>query len=297
MVAEGDALGLSRQQEEQAKARSADANTTVDLRLSDAYQWLLVPRQPEPTQPPIWEEVKADGPGRLPERAARKLVQNGGLYTSYPPVLLRFSLDGPLAALWENGSVVVNQLWDAYARYLYLHRLRDMGVLLECVANGPASTVWATEGFAVAEALDPRQPGRFAGLVAGAMAPPARGTTLLVEPSAADAQLGAERAEVQVPEDGDTATPPAGGVVGITKSRTAHRFYGVVAADPDRLGRDAGRVAQEVVAHLQGLVGTQTEVTIEIRATNSDGFPETVVKIVSENATALRFTDHGFESA
>ncbi|MGH9179866.1 MAG: hypothetical protein ACRD0N_15115 [Acidimicrobiales bacterium] len=70
-----------------------------------------------------------------------------------------------------------------------------------------------------------------------------------------------------------------------------------MAADPDRLGRDAGRIAQEVVAHLQGLVGTETEVTIEIRATNAEGFPDTVVKIVSENATALRFTDHGFETS
>lgn len=70
-----------------------------------------------------------------------------------------------------------------------------------------------------------------------------------------------------------------------------------VSADPDRLGRDAGRIAQEVVAHLHGLVGTDTEVTIEIRATNPDGFPETVVKIVSENAGALRFTDHGFENS
>ncbi len=70
----------------------------------------------------------------------------------------------------------------------------------------------------------------------------------------------------------------------------------MVSVDPDRLGRDAGRLAQEVVAHLQGLVGTETEVTIEIRATNVEGFPETIVKIVGENAAALRFRDHGFES-
>lgn len=235
---------------------------------------------------------EADGTGRLPERAARKLAQSGGLYTSYPPVLLRLSLEGPLASLWEGGSVTVNQLWDAYARYLYLHRLRDLNVLLDCVASGPASTVWATEGFAVAEAEDPRQPGRFAGLVAGAMAPPARGTTLLVAPATADAQLRAEQVHVE-PADTDTAV----GSDEATVTRLPRRFYGVVAVDPDRLGRDAGRLAQEVVAHLQGLVGTNTEVTIEIRATNEDAFPETIVKIVSENAAALRFTDYGFESA
>jgi len=295
VVAESEALGLSRQQEDQAKERSADARSTVDVRLADAYQWLLVPRQPEPTQPPVWAEVKADGQGQLPERAARKLAQTGGLYTAYPPVLLRFSLDGPLGSMWEGGSVTVNQLWEAYARYLYLHRLRDIGVLLECVANGPASTVWASEGFAVAEAEDPRQPGRFAGLVAGAMSPPARGTTLLVEPSKAQAQLRAERPDIEVEiGDGVTGTDAASVIVG--DPQRPRRFYGVVTVDPDRLGRDAGKLAQEVVAHLQGLVGTETEVTLEIRATNPDGFPEAIVKIVSENVTALRFTDHGFET-
>lgn len=88
---------------------------------------------------------------------------------------------------------------------------------------------------------------------------------------------------------------PAGDGAG-SATQVARRFYGVVAVDPDRLGRDAGRVAQEVVAHLHALVGTETEVTIEIRATNPDGFPDPVVKIVSENASALRFKDHGFES-
>ena len=296
VVAESDALGLSRQQEDQAKDRSREAKSTVELRLVDAYQWLLVPRQPEPTQPPVWDEVKVDGTGSLAERAGRKLVQTGGLYTSYPPVLLRLNLDGPLAPLWENGAVSVNQLWDAYARYLYLHRLRDVGVLLECVANGPASTVWASEGFAVAEAADPRQPGRYAGLVAGAMAPPARGTTLLVEPATAGLQLESERepagagaeAGLDVAEGAPGSKP---------KAPPMRRFYGVVPVDPDRLGRDAGRIAQEVVAHLQGLVGTETEVTIEIRASSADGFPDAVVKVVSENAAALRFTDHGFESS
>lgn len=292
VVAESQALGLSVQQEQQAKERAADASSTVHVRLGDAYQWLLVPRQPVLTEPPVWEEMKADGAGSLPERASRKLVQSGGLYTSYPPVLLRLSLDGPLEPLWARGSVTVNQLWDAYARYLYLHRLRDINVLLQCVASGPSSTVWATEGFAVAEAEDPRKPGRFAGLVAGAMAPPARGNTLLVAPATADAQLRAEQAHIEL---GDSDSDAGSDDANVTQR--PRRFYGVVSVDPDRLGRDAGRLAQEVVAHLQGFLGTETEVTIEIRATNADGFPEAIVKIVGENAAALRFTDHGFEPA
>ncbi|MGH9268924.1 MAG: AAA+ family ATPase, partial [Acidimicrobiales bacterium] len=304
VVSESDSLGLSKQQHEQAAARATEARSTVDLRLADAYQWLLVPRQPEPTGPIVWDEVKADGEGRLAERAGRRLVQTGGLYTTYPPVLLRLHLDGPLEPLWESGSVSVNQVWEACARYLYLHRLRDLNVLLACVAGAPASTVWAGEGFAVAEAVNPRRPGRFVGLAAGGMAADARGTTLLVRPAVAEIQLAEDRS-VELPVDAGGAGSEVQGPIetqdgttgGVVLQRRARRFYGVVAADPDRLGRDAGRVAQEIVAHLQGLVGTETEVTIEIRATNAEGFSETVVKIVSENAAALRFKDHGFESS
>lgn len=85
------------------------------LELAETYQWLLVPRQPVPTGPIEWDALKADGEGGLAERACRKLVNGGGLYTSYPPVLLRLQLDGPLAPLWEGGRVTVTEVWKAYA--------------------------------------------------------------------------------------------------------------------------------------------------------------------------------------
>lgn len=42
------------------------------------------------------------------------------------------------------------------------------------------------------------------------------------------------------------------------------RFYGIVGVEPRRLSRDAAKVAQEIVAHLDGLVGADLEITIEI---------------------------------
>ncbi len=289
VVAEAGALNLDAHQSQQAIARKDDANRTVDLRLADAYQWLLVPGQPEPAGPITWEAVKVDGQGGLAERAGRKLIHGGGLYRSYPPVLLRLQLDGPLAPMWSSGATTVADVWDVYARYLYLHRLRDIDTLRTCVAMAPASTAWSTDGLATADARDNRS-SRFAGLEAGNPVASVSGTTLLVRPDVALAQL--EREQVANvpgrgpgPEVGDEAT-------GTTRRR---RFYGVTVADPERLGRDAGRIAQEVLSHLNGLVDTNIEVTIEIRATNDDGFPDEVVRIVTENASALRFRTHGFE--
>lgn len=73
------------------------------------------------------------------------------------------------------------------------------------------------------------------------------------------------------------------------------RFYGVVDLPPERLVRDFGKVAQEVVQHLASLVGTQLQVTVEVRPSNPDGFPDHVVRIVSENANTLRFSTYEFE--
>ena len=73
------------------------------------------------------------------------------------------------------------------------------------------------------------------------------------------------------------------------------RFHGVVSLDPERLNRDFGRVAQEVLSHLTGLLGTDVEITVEIAARNTDGFPDATVRNVTENAKMLRFTDHDFE--
>jgi hypothetical protein len=39
-----------------------------------------------------------------------------------------------------------------------------------------------------------------------------------------------------------------------------------VIVDPTRVGRDAGRVADEVISHVVGLMGSEVTVTIEIEA-------------------------------
>ena len=73
------------------------------------------------------------------------------------------------------------------------------------------------------------------------------------------------------------------------------RFHGSVQVDATRLGRDAGRIAEEVVQHLAGLVGADVKVTIEIEAEIPDGAPDNVVRTVTENRRTLGFTSQGLE--
>lgn len=78
--------------------------------------------------------------------------------------------------------------------------------------------------------------------------------------------------------------------------RRLRRYHGTVQLDPERVGRDAGRIADEVIAHLAGHVGAEVTVTLEIEAKFPNGASEQIVRVVTENSQTLKFTSHGFES-
>ena len=73
------------------------------------------------------------------------------------------------------------------------------------------------------------------------------------------------------------------------------RFHGTVTLDPARVGRDASRIADEVIAHLAGQVGAEVTVTLEIEASLPNGASDQIVRTVTENSRTLKFTSHGFE--
>jgi hypothetical protein len=73
------------------------------------------------------------------------------------------------------------------------------------------------------------------------------------------------------------------------------RFHASVPLDPDRVGRDAGRIADEVLSHLSTLPGARLNVSLEIEADIPEGAPEDVQRTVSENSQVLKFDSPGFE--
>ncbi len=80
------------------------------------------------------------------------------------------------------------------------------------------------------------------------------------------------------------------------EARLPRRFYASVEVDPDRLGRDAGRIAEEVVQHLTTLPGNSVRVTLEIEVEAPEGVPEDTQRVVTESCQTLSFKDHGFEN-
>ena len=72
-------------------------------------------------------------------------------------------------------------------------------------------------------------------------------------------------------------------------------FTATVRLDASRMGRDAGRIAEEVLQHLTLLAGAEASVELEIQVRVPSGVPDDVVRTVTENCNTLRFKRHGFE--
>lgn len=291
---ETDALDLTPFQVKQAETQRSAADSVVAVRLPEAYQWLLVPGQADPKADIEWQAIRLSGSEALAVRVSKKLRNEELLITTFGATRLRMELDR--IPLWRGDHVSIRQLADDFAKYLYLPRLADSAVLLGAVRDGPGLLTWELDSFAYADGFD-ETAGRYQGLRAnqnvslGVDDDPG----LVVKPDVAQRQLDDEQPPEPPDDDEEPGHDDSGDDTGPVPSTAPKRFYGSVALDSLRVGADAGKIAQEVIAHLAGLTGSKVSVTLEIEATIEDGAPENVVRIVTENAQTLKFTSHGFE--
>ncbi|MCL5734830.1 MAG: Swt1 family HEPN domain-containing protein [Actinobacteria bacterium] len=301
-------LNLDPQQAQQAETQRATADSVVAARLPETYQWLLAPTQATPQSAVEWQVSRLTGQDALAVRASRKLRSDELLLTVFAPSRLRLELDR--IPLWRGDHVAIRQLVEDFARYLYLPRLRNPAVLLDAVREGFTLLTWEKDSFAYADGYD-EEAGRYRGLRAGELVSISEDAGgLLVKPEVALAQLDGEveaRDEGHMPaaavgDDASSvawpgATPPTSPVEPGPSPRdlAPKRFHGSVVLDETRVGRDASRIAEEVIAHLTGLLGADVRVTLEIEADMPGGAPEHVVRTVTENSRELKFTSHGFE--
>ncbi|MDI9616722.1 MAG: Swt1 family HEPN domain-containing protein [Methanothrix sp.] len=298
---EREELNLDPHQTRQARAQMEDAERAVAARVPETYQWLLVPEQSSPSAPVEWKQFRLTGSEDIITRAIRKLKHEGMLTEKLAPAVLRRYLDE--IPLWRGDHVSVRQLVEDFSSYIYLPRLRSPEVLAEAVAEGISLISWETETFALADGYEN---GRYQGLrYCQAVRITPESSCILVRNEAAirqitgDAQAAAASASSSIGasayEAGRTVVRTRGDVPTETQTikKPPRRFYAAVDLDPERVGRDAARIAEEVIVHL--LNGSDVQVTLEIQARSAEGFPENVVRIVSENSRALQFRNHGFE--
>ena len=296
-------LNLTPFQVTQAETQTIAADGTVSAQFPETYQWLLVPVQGTPQASITWESLRLSGTDALAVRASKKLKTDEHFLTSFGSTRLRMELDK--IPLWRGNHVPIKQLVEDFARYLYLPRLKDSSVLLDSIRDGFGLITWRQDSFGYAESFDEGIT-RYRGLRGGDQISviDAHSTGLVVNPEVAFNQLEAERV---VPPNGEPLPPTGGGTEppaptgGGTQPEPPaapakpKRFHGSVVLDTARVGRDASKIADEVIAHLSGLVGAKVTVTLEISAEVPNGVTDQVVRTVTENSRTLKFSDQGFE--
>jgi hypothetical protein len=309
---EWERLNLDPFHKNQAQTKTTENNRTVDLRIAGSWIHALVPTQPEATSEVRWEEIKVSGDDPLAKRTSAKLKLEEMLMPEMGGVRLRMELD---RYLWtDKDHVTVGQLAEWFARNLYLPRIKHRETLVQAIQEGLTRM---DDTFAIAAGWDEAKK-RYRGLRmpgSGGAAPMIDKATLVVKPAAAQRQLDGDKAR-QPSEPpgpgpifgrnegtGGQQTLPVSGPGGKPEvtpyaarpPQPPNLFIGSVRLDGMRIGRDAGRVAEEVIQHLSTLPGAEVEVTLEIRIRVPDGVKDDVVRTVTENANTLKFASKGFE--
>ncbi|EYR63017.1 ATPase AAA [Actinotalea ferrariae CF5-4] len=322
IVDDTDLLDLTQQRAAQARKRADESNRTIEDQIPATWIWALHAVQDDPSSPLTVGQIKCDGAEkRLAVRTGAKLVREGVLHTHLAPAALHIDLVGVLRARWNRGHVSVGDLWDYFTRHPYLVRLRDRSVLTETVRDVLTDAGWTQQGFALATGYD-ETTGRYDGLAVpledqhfGQITD----TTLLVRPEIATEQRQQEREEEREAERQrlDVETKRRGGSTDRTPD-PVDRVSEEEGADEEepprtiRAGAYTGRflledrtedipsrlaeVAREV---LQLLADTPDldlfEISVDVRAETSDGFPEGTRRAVQENARTLRFDTSRFD--
>jgi len=310
-----ESLNLDPHQARQAESSLKAAADGVEARLPEVYKWLLVPEQADAASEVTWRATEMRNRDGVASRAFNRIADEDYVIPRLGATILRAHMDN--VPLWRGDHVPLRQLIDDFATYVYLPRLAGPEVVAEAVAKGLGTLLWADESFAYAESWD-EDARRYQGLTVSATDVTAEDRGLVVKPEAALAQLEGEKPDQppaggEQPDEGPrpgsdgTAAPDAAADDGTqdepSRRPQPRRFHGAVVLDPNRAGRDAGRVAEEVIAHLAGLIGSDVRVTLEIEASfaekgpdDAGGVPDHVVRAVTENCRVLKFESHGFET-
>ncbi|AEE98002.1 Swt1 family HEPN domain-containing protein [Mahella australiensis] len=306
---DAEMLNLDMGQKREVENSVKRGDSAVNVRLQEAYCWLLIPVQ-EGTDPITLEIERISGYDEsYVARASKKMIQKEALITKWSGIRLRMELDN---WFWKGQQhVQIRKVWEAMCTYCYMPRLKNANVLLNAITEGVASD---DRYFAYAEGYT--DDGRYMGLRYKKPLMYVDINGYLVRPEAAEAQIEAEKAKEEAsvsqppvyepPQDGGSNVNEGHTSGGVASGNTAiveppprkkkiRRFYGTVALDPMRLGSHAGKIAEEIVQHLNVIPGAKVRIKLDIDVEVDDGIPDNVIRTVSENCNALKFESSSFE--
>jgi len=279
-----------------AQTKMNDASITIDQRIFETFQSILVPSQQPGTKDLVWDIAKTSGTGSLAERVAKKLESEEKLITRYSGTRVRMDLDR--IPLWsDNRDISVGDLWKRYSQFPYLPRLASRAVLDYAVSSGVSSLDWENETFAVADAFDG---GQWKGLRVREQVVTTPGM-LIVHPEPAQAQLAKSQPKGFEPEEGGEKDGSGGIPGGLPPKKPSpgaeapKHYFATFELDRVRAIKELESVLESVIDHLSKAPNATVKLVLDIDAT-SDGFTDSTVRTVRENSGQLGAKNSEFDS-
>ena len=312
--ADRESLNLDVKQTRETEQSVRRADEELDLKIQEAYNWLLYPSIDLNNSMDIaWAVERVEG-GResIVAKMARKLLSDDAAIQNWAPALLKMELD---RILWkESDHIQVKQLWEYLCQYCYLPRLSGYSVLENAIVRGLGSK----EFFGIAAAFSG---GRYVDLSLGEQKAFINASDLLVKAEVAETQIdrdieathtvahkasgrsgaqdhGGDDVKFVAPaietwRNGDDSTSEVSAVDATVLNRQKSAFHMVSKLNNTRVNRDIQSIMEEVVSQLN-LIGAEVELTFEVHARVADGIPPETVRALSENCTTLGVGDFRF---
>jgi predicted AAA+ superfamily ATPase len=199
-----------------------------------------------------------------------------------------------LKPIWpdDRAHLPISEIADWFAAYVYLPKLRDRVVLEGSLRDAVAKL---DPQFGYADSYDDAT-GKYRKLIwAGTPPDVPASTAILVRESEAKKQLS------EAPS-GSSATSPGPRTQGTTpgqpgsesesaptKPTKPRRFYGSVEIDMVRPVKAFDAILNAVVMELQRTPDAKVKLTLEVEAQSAEGFSESDVGVVRDNARQLKF--------
>ncbi|MCV0386470.1 MAG: DUF499 domain-containing protein [Nitrobacter sp.] len=234
-------------------------------------------------------------PGKpIPQIVYDKLKAGGCIVDELGPDTLL----AELRKVWREDTphVAVATLFDWFASYVYLSRLRDEATLTLSIEK-LLGKIESPVGFA--RSFD-EESGKYEGVTQWSAAlGSAIASGLLVWRKALPV-VNAPRTGVDV--GSDTTDGNEKGTGGDTRrgadgNKLPKRFYGSITLEPDKAGLQVAAIAKEILFELGRPNGSSLKISLEIEAASPSGYPDDVVDVVRANLRDLKIdiSKVGFE--
>jgi uncharacterized protein len=284
----------------QAKRNRDTAEQSLNQNIRETFKWIIVPSEEMTGKKPEinWESVSISTTTDFVKSIESKLNEEEWIISEWAPIHLN-----SLLKKWyfktDTKEVNTSRVWKDTCQYLYMPRLLNDQVFKDVVTKAIFTGEYI--GFSAGKENDEYKEFAFGKDAFVSI----DDTSLLISHDFATEYLAELKKKEEETDDPPITDPPITDppitdppitdppLPSIQKTR----FYGTVDLDSVKATMDFSTIVQEVVQNFTVLNGSSVKISIEIEATNENGFDDNIQRAVQENCGMLNFKSAEFDES